>query len=70
MKPLFAILALAALPAFAFAADEVAEGKPCRLEGERAYVESRDYENSDDVYVCENGSWRFLYTRGPDDGQD
>lgn len=69
MRHLFiALVAFSSLSAFA--SDEVAEGKPCRLEGERAYVANNDVPQGDDVYVCENGAWKFLYTRGWDDGQD
>jgi hypothetical protein len=66
MKTLFALLALTAIPAFA--ADDVAQGKPCRLEGERAYVQNAEDSRNDDVYVCESGAWNFLYTRQWDDG--
>lgn len=69
MKDLFvALVSLVSLSALA--SGPVGEGKPCHLEGERAYVTNAEDERNDDVYVCENGAWKFLYTRGWDDGQD
>lgn len=69
MKPLLSVLLLlSSTPAFAAAG--VAEGNSCRLEGERAYVENADDSRNDDVYVCESGAWKFLYTRAWNDGQD
>ena len=65
---LIALVSLVSLNAFA--SGVVGEGKPCFLEGERAYVTNAEDERNDDVYVCENGVWTFLYTRGWDDGQD
>ena len=69
MRILFAAL-VPLLSLNAFAAGLVGEGKPCRIEGERAYVTNVEDERNDDVYVCEKGAWKFLYTRTWDDGQD
>lgn len=67
MKSVIAILMLTvSIPAFA---GEVAESLPCKLEGERAYLTNAEDSRNDDVYVCENGEWTFLYTREWNEGQ-
>ncbi len=63
MKLVFTLMLLS-LPAAAadLTALSIAQGEPCSLEGERAYVKNGE---GDDVFVCENGKWDFLYTREP-----
>jgi hypothetical protein len=65
----FALLALLLSPpaVASVTANSFAPGAPCALEGERFYEANGE---NDDVYFCENGVWKFLYTQTPDDDQD
>ncbi len=61
MKALIAALFLTSFP-IAHAGD-VEEGLPCKLEGERAYLPNREDHRNSDVFVCEKGAWKFLFTQ-------
>jgi len=62
MKSLLMVMALVFSTA-AFA-EYVEQGEACSSEGQRAYV----YNGEDqDVFVCENGKWNFLYKRMPNE---
>jgi|GEM_PF-3014879 len=70
MKLAIATLALLSLSNSAFAdrnVDYVETGTPCKLEGERVYVQKGEDQ---DVFECKDGKWTFLYMRMPNDGQD
>lgn len=66
MKTLFVLTCLA-LSSSAIAAPFVPGGE-CRLEGERKYVKTS--ATTADVYVCEAGAWKYLFTRDSADNQD
>jgi len=66
MKTLSVALLIALTPTIVSANDEKV---PCKLEGERFYAINKLDSSMDDVYVCENGVWEFLFTN-PNSPQD
>jgi len=66
MKALFATLTVfgaVSTMAAAHGPSRSVEGKSCNIEGRRAYIVNAKDPRNDDVYVCERGAWKFLYTR-------
>lgn len=59
MKTLSVALLIALTPTIVSASDTKV---PCKLEGERFYAVNQLDTSMDDVYVCENGAWQFLFT--------
>ena len=61
----FTLIVLMAPPVMAA---EFVPGGECALEGQRKYLKLA--QGVDDVYVCEAGSWKYLYTRDQAEERD